>query len=337
LGGHLLGAAGTRISFFGRHVIVQIVPFDLPERCSVLVTGAGGGFDFVCGLPIALELEARGHTAHIGSYSFSQLNEVQGGTWHGDHLLEVTADSTCEGDYFPERHLAQWFREARGGERSIWCFTKDAVGPTTDSYRKLVERFDVHAVICVDGGVDGIFRGDETDLGTPSMDSVSVLATHLCKAPRRIYASTGFGTEGAEGTVSHAQALERMADLTALDAALGVGNIVRNSPVGREFIEAVDFIFRRMSPIRRSIMVSSLLASIRGAYGRTVVHAKTRDRPPWISPLTSLYWYFEADAVAKMKLFYEEALSAPSLGEFAEAIERARGRAGVKPFESIPI
>jgi hypothetical protein len=35
------------------------LPLELPPGCTVLVAGAGGGFDFLCGLPIVLELEAR--------------------------------------------------------------------------------------------------------------------------------------------------------------------------------------------------------------------------------------------------------------------------------------
>jgi hypothetical protein len=50
---------------------MRLVPFDLPPGCKVLLVGAGGGFDFVCGLPVAFELEARGHTVHLANYSFS--------------------------------------------------------------------------------------------------------------------------------------------------------------------------------------------------------------------------------------------------------------------------
>lgn len=97
---------------------MRVVPFDLPPGAPVLVAGAGGGFDVVCGLPVALELEHRGHPVHLANYSFTALKEVRGGTWHGEHLLEVTADSTLEGDYFPEGHLAQWRRCRQNGSHS---------------------------------------------------------------------------------------------------------------------------------------------------------------------------------------------------------------------------
>jgi len=313
------------------------VPLELPPG-GVLVAGAGGGFDFLCGLPIVLELERRGHEVQIANYSFTCLPQVRGGTWHGENLLQVTADAQLQqGDYFPEQLLARWYRERKAIEKPVWCLAQTGVVPTTGSYNYLIDRLGIQTVICIDGGVDGIFRGDEWDLATPSMDSISVMATSLCRASQRIYACTAFGTEGAEGKVSHAQALARMADLVRADAMLGVGTTIRKSQVGREFLDAVETIFGWVPPLRRSIVVGTLQAAAQGAFGPTVVHEKTRQRPPWVSPLTSLIWYFEADAVARMKLFYESSLGSTTVEEVVNAVEQARGRAGIKPYESIPI
>lgn len=233
--------------------------------------------------------------------------------------------------------LSRWYRQRWGVERSIWCLGQTGVIPTLASYNYLIERYAIDTVICVDGGVDGIFRGDECDLGTPSMDSISVIATSLCNAERRIYACTAFGTEGAEGNVSHGQALRRMAELTARDAFLGVGTIRKNTSPGADFLDAVESIFQRLSPVRRSIILSTLVASMRGTYGKTVVHEKTHLTPPWISPLTSLIWFFAADDVARMKLFYDEASASMSVMDVAAAIERVRQQQPIHPFEQIPI
>jgi len=166
---------------------------------------------------------------------------------------------------------------------------------------------------------------------------LNVITASLCGAERCIYASVGFETEGAEGQLCHAEALQRMAEPIAADASLGVGAILRNTASGRDFLAAVDFIFGQMSPVRRSTMVSSLVASINGAFGHTLVHPKPEERPPWLSPLTSLVWYFEADAVAKNKLFYEEALLAKSLSELSHAIKAKRQEVGVQARSSIKI
>jgi hypothetical protein len=316
---------------------MRVLPWDFPPG-GVLVAGAGGGFDFLCGLPIVLELERRGHKVHIANYSFTRLSDVCGGTWHGETLLQITADARlARGDYFPEQLLARWYRQRKGIEKSIWCLAQGGVAPTTHSYDFLIDRLGIETVICIDGGVDGIFRGDEWDLATPSMDSISVIATSLCRARQRIYACTAFGTEGAEGKVSHAQALARMADLVRADALLGVGTTIRKSEVGRDFLDAVETIFNWSAPLKRSIVVGTLQAAIQGAFGPTVVGEKTRERPPWVSPLTSLIWYFEADSVARLKLFYKSSLGSTTVEDVAQAIDQARQRAGVQPYESIPI
>lgn len=316
----------------------MVFPIELPSNSRVLVIGAGGGFDFLCGLPIVLELESRGHYVHMGNYSFTQLQEVAGGIWHTDSLLEINANSTLQsGHYFPELLLAKWWKRQNRSNQSVWCLDRKGVQPTLKSYNYLVEQLNLDAVICIDGGVDGIFRGDEHDLGTPSMDSISVISTSLCQAKHKIYACTAFGTEGAEGKVSHAQALERMADLIAQQAMLGVGVVLPQTKVGQDFLAAVRFAFDQIEPVRRSIIISTLVAAIQGQFGNTSVHAKTQDKPPWLSPLTALFWYFQAEAVAKIKLFYHEVLNTETVKEMADAIERARARHGVKPHQSIPI
>src|SRR5512145_2502060 len=151
---------------------MQVVPFPLPKECNVLLAGAGGGFDFVCGLPIALELEANGHTVHLANYSFSDLTAAGNARAHSEGLLEVTAETIGNDDYFPERDVSVWFQQRRSAARSVWCLAKRGLEETAKSYRYLVERLQITAVVCVDGGIDGLFRGDEADLGTPSMDTV---------------------------------------------------------------------------------------------------------------------------------------------------------------------
>ncbi len=44
----------------------------------------------------------------------------------------------------------------------------------------------------VDGGVDGIFRGDEYDLGTPSMDSISIISSSLTITYNHKYPTTAY-------------------------------------------------------------------------------------------------------------------------------------------------
>jgi hypothetical protein len=118
---------------------MHLVPFDLPPGCNVLLVGAGGGFDLVCGLPVAFELEARGHTVHLANYSFSNLAAAGDATAWSPHLLEVTVATTGNDDYFPERDVAAWYRERRGQRRSVWCLAKRGLADTLQSYRTLID------------------------------------------------------------------------------------------------------------------------------------------------------------------------------------------------------
>lgn len=315
---------------------MSFIPIDLSEKSKILVIGAGGGFDFVCGLPIVLELINQGHDVFIGNYSFTELNKIKNAQWLNENLLAVDENSYHQDNaYFPEGHLAAWMSK-QSIDTKIFCLAKKGVKPTLASYDQLIEIFNIDTVFCVDGGVDGIFRGDEFDLGTPSMDSISVIAASLCKAAEKVYVSTAFGIEGAESRVPHAHVLHRMADLMLSDAVFGVSILRKSSPVGMAFSQAVHFIHSRMQVYQSSTIASAILASIEGKFGYTAVNAKTQERKLWISPLNALYWYFDAEAVAKMKLFYTDVLTSESVVEVGQAIEKLRQNISIKPYEQIP-
>lgn len=317
---------------------MSIIPFQIDKASNILVAGAGGGYDFICGLPIIFQLEALGNKTIVANYSFTDLAVVQNAKKHMDNLVEISSDSYLEeGDYFPELYLSKWYARKQNIEKPIWCFNRSGVKPLLESYNYIINKYNIDTVFCIDGGVDGIFRGDEFDLGTPSMDSISVITTSLCNAKNKYYVCTAFGTEGTEGKVSHAQVLNRIADLIKEKAFLGTGTILKNENIGEKFYNAIKEIYIQIPQMRQSIIVNSILASMEGNYGKTVIHPKTEMNPPWISPLTSLIWYFKADPVAKMKLFYNEAVQSETVKEVADAINAFRQENGYNKHESIPI
>ena len=67
----------------------------------VLIAGAGGGYDFVCGLPLFFALEAAGCQAFLANFSSTPLNDIAEATRHTETLWEVMADSSRP-SYFPE-------------------------------------------------------------------------------------------------------------------------------------------------------------------------------------------------------------------------------------------
>lgn len=295
------------------------------KKGTVLLAGCGGGFDFLCALPVALELEARGYKTIIASYSFTRLKSVKKGRWLTGEILEIDASSYIDDfAYFPELALSQWFLKTQKKDRPIYCFPGLGIKSLTGAFNYLKENFDVSALYIVDGGVDGIFRGDEYDLGTPSMDSISIIAGAASSIEEKHYVMTAFGSEGVSKEVSHADVLNRIADLTAKDRFRGVASLLKDSSAGSGFLQACRYIFTCMSEHYRSTIVASIMAAMEGQFGDTGVNEKTIDRPVWLSPLTHLYWFFDLTGVAEEKLFYKEVLDTDSVTEVSEAIEKLR-------------
>jgi len=179
------------------------------------------------------------------------------------------------------------------------------------------------ALLVVDGGVDGLFRGDEHDLGSPSIDAVSMVAGTLCSISETYYVMTAFGTEGVNKEVSHAQALERISDVVRLGGFHGVCALVPQDPVACLFDKAVDAIYVHTAARHHSNMVDSLRAGYRGAFGDTAFNSKTQVHPVWVSPLTSLYWFLDLAKTAHLKLYFD---AIATTGDFTQVTEAVKQR-----------
>jgi len=314
------------------------IPVKIREKSNILLAGAGGGFDFLCALPVALLLLEEGHTVHVASYSFTALKKVKNARCLTDNIIEITEKSTLEGsEYFPEFFLSQWFKEKKGISMPVYCFPTTGIKSLRKAYIFLKESLHLDCVFIVDGGVDGIFRGDEFALGTPSMDAISIIAASLSDFQNSYYAMTAFGTEGVNKEVSHADVLERISELIKKDKFYGLSALLKHTRIGREFIDGATYIFDRMKPEYRSTIVSSILKAMDGNFGDMAVNEKTAERPVWVSPLTLLYWFFDLEAVAKMKLYYSESLNTDSVFDVVEIIEKTRSSETHRIRKSIPI
>src|SRR5947209_1449165 len=130
------------------------LPFfaELEDARTVLLAGAGGGFDVFCGLPLYFGLREAGKQVHLANLSFSHL-EAASGRHLAPAALEVTADSVVTAGYFPEYHLCRWFR-SRGEDVPVYCFDRTGVQPLLDAYRAVVADLQPDTIILVDGGTD---------------------------------------------------------------------------------------------------------------------------------------------------------------------------------------
>ena len=277
------------------------IPLDLPEASSILVAGAGG-FDVVCALPVALALRAAGHRVHLASYAFTALDKLAV-EQPFPQLYRVHDGVVPAADvqtYCPEVRLARWWAHTFGEPCDVWSYKQLGVRPLEAIFDYLQNRLDLNAILVLDAGVDGLFHGDEYDEATPSIDAVSIAAAWQQKEIRRYYAFTAFGTEGREYSVRHVDALEHMAWLQKAGGFLGVAAMRRTETVARQFVDCVDSIHSTMERTGFSIMASSIVASLEGSFGETVVTVRTNTAPIWISALTGIYWFYELDAVASI-------------------------------------
>lgn len=140
----------------------------------------------------------------------------------------ITPETSLHQTYFPERTLAQWL-ELHHYPSTVHAFARVGVQPLRAAYRALIERYDIDAVVLVDGGTDILMRGDESGLGTPEEDLTSVAALAGIDVPERLIVSIGFGIDAHHG-VSHGLVLENIAALERDGAFLGAPSRSRVRP-----------------------------------------------------------------------------------------------------------
>ena len=258
---------------------------------NLLIAGMGGGFDIFCGLPIYFDLRSRGKTVHLANYSFSGVAGLQpGGTIRlTDTLVGITADYERRVvSYFPELYLAKWFKETQQEEQVLWCFQKTGAKPLIENYRALIEHLSIDGILLIDGGVDGLMRGDETEVGTIAEDFLSLLAVNeMTYVPLRVLTCIGLGAE--EG-ISYEQVFQNIAGLNEARAYLGTCALLKQSPEYQRYEEAVLAVHEQpyQTP---SVINASIISSVRGEFGDYHLTSKTHGSTLHISPLMPLYWF----------------------------------------------
>ena len=65
---------------------------------------------------------------------------------------------------------------------------------------------------------------------------------------------------------------------------------------------------------------ASVLSSVRGEYGNYHLTWKTQGSKLWISPLMSVYWFFDLEGVAKRNLLMDSLYYTDTLTDAARAV-----------------
>lgn len=306
----------------------------LADAESILVTGAGGGFDIYAGLPVALSLMHQGKRVQLANLSFSSLAGLPIEAWVAPDLAAVTPDSAPHLSYFPERTLAQWLA-THGYPDTVYAFPQTGVQPLRAAYRELVDLHHVDAIVLVDGGTDILMRGDEAGLGTPEEDLTSVAAlAALEEVPERLVVSVGFGVDAYHG-VSHGLVLENIAALERAGAYLGTFSIPRATREGALFLDAVAHAQER-TPDRPSIVNGSIAAAVRGSFGDVQFTSRTRGSELFVNPLMSLCFAFDLPGLAAHCLYLDRIEDTHLIRQVHSRIAEFREELVTRPARRIP-
>jgi hypothetical protein len=272
-----------------------------PAR-SVLIAGAGGGFDVYAGLPLALALWRSGVQVHLANLSFSELELTDPASWVAEHVAAVTPDSTSTDWYFPERTLARWLA-AHDLPSTVYAFPPLGVQLLREAYRHLMERLDIDAVVLVDGGTDILLRGDESLLGTPVEDITSVAAVAGVDLPVKLVTCLGFGIDAHDG-VNHVQVLENIAALDRDGGYLGALSIPGASREAVLYRDAVADA-QAATPQRPSIVNGQIAAATSGAFGDVQFTGRTKGSALFVNPLMAMYFTLDLDKLAARCLYLD--------------------------------
>lgn len=269
---------------------------------SVLIAGAGGGFDVYAGLPLAHALRGQRKQVHLANLSFSQLELLDFDVWFAPNVAAITPAVTGLDDYFPERTLASWLA-ANGMPSTVYALPRSGVQPLRAAYHALVEHLEVDAVVLVDGGTDILMRGDEAALGTPAEDIASLAAVAGLDTPTKVVCCLGFGIDAYHG-VNHVQVLENIAELDRDGAYLGALSIPSASREAEIYRDAVAYAQAR-TPIRPSIVNGQIAAAMRGEFGDVQFTRRTAGSPLFVNPLMTIYFSFDLAGLAARCLYLD--------------------------------
>jgi hypothetical protein len=306
---------------------------ELDQAKSILIAGAGGGFDVFSGLPLYFSLRAAGKIVHLanltsGAPAFSDAENPAPGLW-------TITPRTAAANYFPEMHLSAWVSQ-RYGETPVFAIEPEGAMPVQRAYEWLAAHLKPDAIVLVDGGTDILMRGDEAGLATPEGDSVSLLAVHeLRNISIKLLVCLGFGID-AHGGVCHAHFLENVAALSREDAYLGAWSIIHDSEEFGFYRDACEFAFARL-PRQPSIVNTSIIDSIKGNFGNVHSTKRTEGSNLFINPLMALYWSFRVDPVARRNLYLDRIKNTRTASQVASEIEKFRDSLPqTRPWTAIP-
>lgn len=292
------------------------IPFfqALQDSQTILLAGAGGGFDIYSGIPLYFSLKAQGKKVILANFSFTWLDETTAEKVFPYCYKISPKDQDLSGrNYFPEKYLQTWFL-SQGEQVELYAFERTGVKPLRDAYKYLIKQHQIDTVVLVDGGTDSLMFGDEEGLGTPQEDVCSIAAVYRSDIKKQFLVSIGFGIDHFHG-VSHYRFLENVAAIAKEQGYLGSFQLLKDMPEAQQYQAAVAYANQHMKG-KESIVSNSIVSALEGQYGDYHTSARTQGSELWINPLMTLYWCFDLRAVVRKITYYEYIKEVNTIGEF---------------------
>ncbi|MGH1339511.1 MAG: DUF1152 domain-containing protein [Aureispira sp.] len=300
------------------------IPFfeALKDSETILLAGAGGGFDIFSGVPLYFNLKRQGKKVILANFSFTWLEETTADKVFPYCYRIKASDQDLSGrNYFPEKYLQQWFAQ-EGEQVDLYAFGRTGVNPLRDAYKYLIKKHQIDTIVLVDGGTDSLMFGDEEGLGTPQEDVCSMAAVYQSGIKKQFLVSIGFGIDHFHG-VSHFRFLENVATIAKDQGYMGLFQLLKEMPEAQQYKAAVDYANDKMFG-KESIVSSSIVSALEGYYGNHQSTRRTKGSILWINPLMTIYWCFELRAVVQKIAYYEYIKDVNTIGEFNEQLSHYR-------------
>lgn len=136
----------------------------LKDANTILIVGAGGGQDVLCGLPLYYTFLKQGKKVHLANLThtdFKTLNEYTDPLVLDSNVLGANSVIKVPSQNYVEGYLSQYFKAALNEDKIVWMINRNSVQELKKSFERLITHLNIDAIVLVDGGVDSIMQGDE--------------------------------------------------------------------------------------------------------------------------------------------------------------------------------
>mmetsp|Transcript_3369 Transcript_3369/g.3690 ORF Transcript_3369/g.3690 Transcript_3369/m.3690 type:complete len:349 (-) Transcript_3369:188-1234(-) len=307
----------------------------LKSANKIFLTGCGGGFDFLQGMPLYFALKKMGKDVALGNLAFTETDKIQAQTLlklnigENQMVCKISKDaiykSSSKSPYFPEKHACEWL-ETNHFPGTMYVLRRTGVRSLLKSYEAIYQDFNFDMVILVDGGSDVLMAGDENELGSPAEDVSHLTAiSHFQVADKvidKLVICLGVSVDRYHG-VSDKATMRAIAEITKSGGYLGGFPLVPQMEEVQKMLELSAHIEKKM-PNNPSIVTNSVISAITGEFGNFHRCERTEGSALFINPLMSQYHFFDLQTVAKRLKYREWLEDTDNLMELVGAIQEYR-------------